>query len=482
VATLKRMKTLLLGLVVILITFTIFVALPAQLPPYESMSCRRVMLGCTYSNTPPLNYDTWMWLTPEQPDYEEWKKALMHIEYTDNILNGLRRSLFDNKSGGLNILVDPKDDNRIIISGYLQYGHFPGSENPKDISALLFPFPETQGVMPYRTINLSILSYYEENSEVENINTTTDINGFFITEIEFKETPECYTISVGYDGEGLEPGRPVLTYLPCNDTYTTCKPEFVFKEPGVPWWVWLIVGLVVIAIGFLIYWYFKHRSERASGLEPLPPAEEIEIPEIIEKKEGDEAGGDLLRIEIGFPDIAASLTEPLPAVWGVSEPITVQVRLKDSNGKILPSQPCNVDFGDGETVQAISDGEGYIRLEHLFNTKDEYAINCLYQDSKTGKEISSWRKIRIVEYREEMVRLFNEMLETLNIRNVRIEPEMTAREVEVLLEERLKGVSSDAIRKIVAGFEEANYSVHPVTRESYVAMYPAVREVLDYGG
>jgi hypothetical protein len=51
-----------------------------------------------------------------------------------------------------------------------------------------------------------------------------------------------------------------------------------------------------------------------------------------------------------------------------------------------------------------------------------------------------------------------------------------------LLAERLEGVSTDAIRRIVAGFEEANYSVHTVNRESYVTMYPAVKEVLGYGG
>jgi hypothetical protein len=271
----------------------------------------------------------------------------------------------------------------------------------------------------------------------------------------------------------------VVTYLPCYTIYATCESGFGFKEPGIPWWVWLIIGLTVITIGFLIYLYLKrHRKYIPKDTEPLPPAEEIEIPEATEKKEEEEAGGDVLQVEIIFPKIE----DPLPAVWGVSEPLTVQVRLKDNSSKVLPSQPCKIDWGDGETLQTISDGEGYIRLVHVFNTKGEYVINGLYLDSRTGKEVSSWRKIRILDYREEMVRLFNEMLETLNLRDIRIEPEMTAREIEVLLAGRLEGVPEETIRRIVAGFEEANYSVHPVTRDSYVTMYPAVREMLGYDG
>ena len=102
--------------------------------------------------------------------------------------------------------------------------------------------------------------------------------------------------------------------------------------------------------------------------------------------------------------------------------------------------------------------------------------------ANTGEELSSWRKIRIVDYREEIVRLFNEMLETLNILDIAIDPEMTAREIEKLLMDRMEGVSRDAVRRVVTGFEEANYSTHPVGRESYINMYPAIMEVLGNGG
>jgi hypothetical protein len=480
--TLKRLKTLFLGLAVIIITLTIFVALPAILPSFESLSCEAV-----WSCTPRTIYDTWTWYTPEQPDYEEWREAHFRVEDTEDILNGLHRTGLLKGLGVLNVVLDPEDENRIIVSGYLQYGFF--------TDAGFLPGTEMQGALPRRPIQIKLYEYYEGKRAIkklkEELEVTTDWNGFFSVGLDLDSKALYYEFVASYEGETLRPKskeKPREVYLEAVITYTTYKPEFVPGKPGTQWWIWVIVVLAIIAAWFLFKRYLKRISKYFPESlkkyiweiekEPLPPAKEMKIPEVTEKKEGEESGGDILRIEISFPDIE----DPLPAVWGVGESLTVQVKLKDSNGEILPSQPCNVDFGDGETVHDVSDTEGYIRPEHIFNTKGEYVINGSYQDSKTGKEISSWRRIRIVEYREEMVRLFNEMLETLNIRDIRIEPEMTAREIEVLLEERMKGVPTEAIRKIVAGFEEANYSVHPVTRESYVAMYPVVREVLDYGG
>ncbi len=103
-------------------------------------------------------------------------------------------------------------------------------------------------------------------------------------------------------------------------------------------------------------------------------------------------------------------------------------------------------------MQGVSDEDGRTVFLHVYTIKQEYMVNARFKD----KDISSWRRIRIVDYREEMVHLFSEMLETLNIRDISIDPKMTAREAEVLLTERLERVSVETIRKVVAGFEEAN--------------------------
>jgi len=478
--TLKRLKTLLLGLALILITFTIFVALPSQLPSFGSLSCEKVMWACSQRGMPPVIYDTWMWHTSEQPDSKTLDETRLSVVVSDDILNGLRKATILSGIGNLNIVVDPENEDRIIVSGYLQYGFYIHSENETDIIPLI-PIPEMKGLLRSRTIKVRLFNTYENNRRVTEQEVTTDRKGFFTVTLEPDAKASCYRIETKYGGETVIPSsleKPIEYYFPCIEAYTTCFEDFEFTEPKTPWWVWLIIGLAVVITAFLLYWYLKRRRKYISGdMEQLPPAEEIETPEVPEKKE-DDTGGDIIRIEISFPDIE----ESLPSVWGVGESLTVRIDLKDRNGNNIPSQSCDIDWGDGESVLGISGEDGRIRLEHVFTIKGEYVINATYTDSGTGKELSSWRRIRIVDYREEMVHLFSEMLETLNIRDIKIDPKMTAREAEVLLTERLERVSVETIRKVVAGFEEANYSIHHVSRDSYVTMYLAVSEVLGYGG
>jgi hypothetical protein len=159
----------------------------------------------------------------------------------------------------------------------------------------------------------------------------------------------------------------------------------------------------------------------------------------------------------------------------------VSFTFSDEEGNPVPSRDCEIDWGDGESIQEKSDETGRIRLSHTFNNTGEYVINATYEDDVSGEPVSSWRKIRIVDYREEMVGLFNEMLKKLELTDISIGSDMTPREIEEALKPRLEGIGQATIRRLITGFEEANYSTHPVTRDSYLNMYRSVSEVLGYG-
>jgi len=461
VVTLNRLKTLLLGLAVIIITFTVFIVLPTQLPPAKSISCSKVIWACSKRGAP-IKYDTVIWDEPIWPVIETPLGKIPVLPF----------------SGKLLVEEDPDKKEKLTVSGYLMYA------TVEDTEAGEMPVLSPKGGLPHRTIRFVVRSVYGEESIVEEAELTTDMDGFFSTDIEFEETPDCYIISAIYADETIvpqNPKSPVQIYFGCGAMFTTCEGvEWEEEEAGIPWWVWLIVAVVVLGLGYLCYWYIRRRRRRPTikvpeeGMEA--PVEEGLAPEVPEGEAG--TGGDIMRIEVRFPQIE----DPFPDAWGAGEPLTVLLRLKDRHGDVIPSQSGEIDWGDGETVQGVADGEGQIQLEYVYNIKGEYTISASYTDKDTGKRISSWRKIRIVDYREEMVRLFNEMLETLNLRDIHIDPEMTAREIEILLAGRLEGVPGGTIRRIVAGFEEANYSLHPVARSSYESMYLSITEVLKNAG
>jgi hypothetical protein len=117
-----------------------------------------------------------------------------------------------------------------------------------------------------------------------------------------------------------------------------------------------------------------------------------------------------------------------------------------------------------------------VQLEHIFDRKGEIDIN-IHFGGDTGEKIFGTRKIRIVDYREEIVALFNRLIDSLSAQGIAVDRMMTAREIESQLKEKNPDIAADVMQDIVRGFESANYSLQPVARKIYIDMYLAVGQI-----
>jgi len=84
--------------------------------------------------------------------------------------------------------------------------------------------------------------------------------------------------------------------------------------------------------------------------------------------------------------------------------------------------------------------------------------------------------LRVVDYDEEILRLYNEFLGKLSLQGIDIREEMTAQEIERLaLTEG--NFDADSLHKVTICFENAEYSNHLVTREDYEILYLSLKEL-----
>ncbi len=86
-----------------------------------------------------------------------------------------------------------------------------------------------------------------------------------------------------------------------------------------------------------------------------------------------------------------------------------------------------------------------------------------------GQE-TSWTDIRIVDYREEVVSLFNIMFQNFKVDPIVIN-EMTPRELEQAVIGGLPETKRIMLDEAVSVFEIANYSIHHIRRHEYERMY-----------
>jgi hypothetical protein len=226
-------------------------------------------------------------------------------------------------------------------------------------------------------------------------------------------------------------------------------------------------------IGYFIYRYrkklliwLKRRKNKVTVQEPVMTETFAVAPEAnLEALTGDP------RLEILFPQIE----NPLPPVWGIGEPLTILCRA-------LIAMPENHIRSDPQiktsdrALDITTVGFSPVQLEHIFNTKGEIDIN-IHFGGATDEKIFGTRKIRIVDYREEIVKLFNRLVDSLSAQGIAVDRMMTAREIESQLKEKNPDIAADVMQDIVRGFESANYSLQPVARKIYIDMYLAVGQI-----
>jgi hypothetical protein len=84
--------------------------------------------------------------------------------------------------------------------------------------------------------------------------------------------------------------------------------------------------------------------------------------------------------------------------------------------------------------------------------------------------------LRVVDYEEETLRLYNEFLGKLSSQAIDIREEMTALEIERLVLSE-GNFDVDSLHKVTMCFENAEYSNHLVTREDYETLYLSLKEL-----
>lgn len=211
-------------------------------------------------------------------------------------------------------------------------------------------------------------------------------------------------------------------------------------------WIILLILLILLAIiGYILWRRYRRREQSPVLVEET----HIEARPMLEYFEGD--------YTISFPQIRA----PLPAIWGAGDKLNVLIRDKaGKNGDITL-------YVDGSAVRNIPMESGSAQFS-LDLDKGDHRIKI---SPKNVTEGSSWADVRIVEYREEVVRMFNEMYQGYRSGHNGTNGEMTARELEIAMRQGMPEDMQKRLGKTITLFEYANYSLHDIRRGEFEEMY-----------
>ena len=220
-------------------------------------------------------------------------------------------------------------------------------------------------------------------------------------------------------------------------------------------WLWLpavLVPMIALALGGGIYiWFRRRHGPTGPTAHPSPPPSPEGEAAAVKPVEGGRRRSALIYIEL--PQIA------MP----------------------VPHRVLEVSF-DGDQRNKETDPDGLCSISHTFHRKGVSTIAIRLRKDTEFRESSKELSLRIVDYREEVVRLFNDALQSLRKRGVNLSPDTSPREMERLVSQQWDRSSRDPIEQVVECFEEADYSMHTIIRDHFVRMYLAYRQLTERGG
>ena len=173
-----------------------------------------------------------------------------------------------------------------------------------------------------------------------------------------------------------------------------------------------------------------------------------------------------LRFEKDSPD--------LPDIWGVGEVVHIETRLSASDGRAIGRASVAVSVSGAEAATELETDEAGT-CTHMWTAAElgEYEVSAQFSGNDDHEPGSDVLNLRVVDFREEIVRLYNVFLDWAQGVTTQISEQSTPREVELILVAEGLGVDQKSLDEFISRFEEADYSEHPITRRHYEAAYRA---------
>ena len=296
----------------------------------------------------------------------------------------------------------------------------------------------------------------------------TDPFGVALIELAVPDTEGMLTVPVTLRFEGNARNMPLTYFLGVPITPSSFN-----------WLLW--TGMPALVVATVGAGYMGRRlgvpALLRQRLSPEPP--DIEPTQLLPDEEPIEAEAIIqplpTRLEIAFQKPAPGLAE----VWGLGEEVPVRIAIFDDDGLPIAQASISAVAEPGEPMLVETGEDGACEFRWSANALGEFAVSADYSGDDYHLASSQSQGFRVVEFREEIVRLYNSFVEWGAERVPEISGQATPREVEALVVSSGVSVDQKLLDEVISRFEEADYSEHPITRRQYEAMYRAWRAVVE---
>ncbi len=300
----------------------------------------------------------------------------------------------------------------------------------------------------------------------QGVHGVTDESGVALLELAVPEPEGLHgsLVEFTYSGDSL---RTPLT--------TPYYWEAVITPAGFNWLLWMGIPTLLALAAAGVYADRRYkltplllRRWKATPVEPVPQASDM-VDDLADADEHTAPTPQPVLLQVNFQKAAADLAD----VWGPGEEVVIIVGVTDEDGHAIAGAVVNVSVADDAPSDVVVGDDGTYAFGWSGSELGAHTVSVEFAGDDAYLPSAASRNLRIVDFREEIVRLYNTFLDWARGRSADVTEQSTPREVEALLVSQGLPISQKALDELISRFEEADYSEHSIARRHYEAMYRA---------
>ncbi len=330
-------------------------------------------------------------------------------------------------------------------------------------------------VRPGRVIDMQVALYDDTGAGIggANLQTSTGLNlltdelGHALFELTVPESETLLAVPITFTYNGDTQNMPLNYFL-----------VVPMSPPSFNWLLWVVLPAFLILTGAGGYGMYRLRaagipltvqrwSAGAVQTTRMPAEADIEEVEALS-----EPLVTTLELDISGPGTTTG------NVFGLDEDVVVTGRLINEDGAPIAGRSVELREPLGDLVVFETDPSGEFRLVLKAEERGEFSLSAGFEGDSFHVGSSASVSYRVVEFREEMVRVFGEFMEWAARLEIGIAGQ-SPRETESILVSSGVPIDQRALDELVTRFEEADYSEHDIERRHYEAMYHAWRTIVE---
>jgi hypothetical protein len=169
--------------------------------------------------------------------------------------------------------------------------------------------------------------------------------------------------------------------------------------------------------------------------------------------------------------------EEFPEIIGIGEVISLRIVLDNTENTFIVGATVSITVGGHGEFSEVTGDSGLISLDLEAIATGDHVVKVSFEGSDDYLASTANTRIWVIDYREAITDVYNRLVARVRASGLELNSQATPREIERRVVTQIPGVDEVVLDRLVSVFEEADYSLHDISRSDFLKAHVALQSL-----